>query len=222
MRPLENKVAIVTGAGRGIGRAIALLMANQGAKVIVNDLGGEMDGSGADVKVADQTVQEIKELGGEALANYDSITEYENAEKMVKTAVEHFGQLDIVVNNAGILRDKMLFKMSVDEWNTVISVHLTGTFNMTRAASPIFKEQQSGRYINFTSTTGLFGNVGQANYAAAKGGIVAFTRSTAMDMARYHVTANTIAPTAWSRMIGSIPADTEERKKRLENLCHPI
>lgn len=218
MTQLQNKVAIVTGAGRGIGREIALLLAKEGAKVVVNDLGGGSDGQGNNSKVADEVVQEIKQLGGEAVANYDSVSHYECATKIVETALSSFGRLDIVVNNAGILRDRMLFKMSEEEWDAVLAVHLKGSFNMTRAAAPYFKEQQSGRFINFTSTSGLIGNVGQANYAAAKLGIVGLTKSTALDMARYNVTANTVAPFAWSRLIGSIPTETDDQKARVEKL----
>ena len=218
MTQLQNKVAIVTGAGRGIGREIALLLAKEGAKVVVNDLGGGSDGQGNNSKVADEVVQEIKQLGGEAVASYDSVSHYECATKIVETALSSFGRLDIVVNNAGILRDRMLFKMSEEEWDAVLAVHLKGSFNMTRAAAPYFKEQQSGRFINFTSTSGLIGNVGQANYAAAKLGIVGLTKSTALDMARYNVTANTVAPFAWSRLIGSIPTETDDQKARVEKL----
>ena len=218
MTQLQNKVAIVTGAGRGIGREIALLLAKEGAKVVVNDLGGGSDGQGNNSKVADEVVQEIKQLGGEAVASYDSVSHYECATKIIETALSSFGRLDIVVNNAGILRDRMLFKMSEEEWDAVLAVHLKGSFNMTRAAAPYFKEQQSGRFINFTSTSGLIGNVGQANYAAAKLGIVGLTKSTALDMARYNVTANTVAPFAWSRLIGSIPTETDDQKARVEKL----
>lgn len=218
MKNLENKVAIVTGSGRGIGREIALLLAREGAKVVVNDLGGSSDGQGNDTKVADEVVQEIKELGGDAVANYDSVAEFESANRIVQTALETFGRIDIVVNNAGILRDRMLFKMSEEEWDAVIAVHLKGTFNVTRAAAPYFKEQKSGRFINFTSTSGLIGNVGQANYAAAKLGIAGLTKVTALDMARYNVTANAVAPFAWSRLIGTIPTETDSEKARVDKL----
>lgn len=218
MKNLQDKVAIVTGSGRGIGREIALLLAKEGAKVIVNDLGGESDGAGSDSKVADQVVQEIKELGGEAVANYDSVSELDNAKNIVQTALDSFGKLDIVVNNAGILRDRMVFRMSEAEWDAVIAVHLKGSFNLTSAASNHFKEQGSGRFINFTSTSGLIGNIGQANYSAAKLGIWGLTNSTALDMARYNVTANAIAPFAWSRMIGSIPTETETAQARVAKM----
>lgn len=218
MKKLENKVAIVTGAGRGIGREIALLLAKEGAKVVVNDLGGGADGKGNNAKVADEVVQEIREAGGTAAANYDSVAEFENAGNIVQTALNEFGRLDIVVNNAGILRDRMVFKMSEEEWDSVIAVHLKGSFNMTRVAAPIFKEQKVGRFINFTSTSGLIGNVGQANYAAAKLGIAGLTKITALDMARYNVTANAVAPFAWSRLIGTIPTETDTEKERVEKL----
>ena len=215
---LENKVAIITGAGRGIGREVALLMAKEGAKVVVNDLGGAPSGGGQDTKVADEVVQEIRAFGGEAVANYDSVTEFENAQKMVNTALDHFGRVDIVVNNAGILRDRMVFKMSEEEWDSVIAVHLKGSFNMTRAAAPFFKEQKSGRFINFTSTSGLIGNVGQSNYGAAKLGIVGLTKMTALDMVRYNVTANAVAPFAWSRLIGTIPTASDKEQERVDKI----
>jgi len=218
MKKLENKVAIVTGSGRGIGRDIALLLANEGARIVVNDLGGSSDGGGNDSKVADEVVREIRDAGGEAVANYDSVADYESANNIVQTAINEFGRIDIVVNNAGILRDRMLFKMSEEEWDSVISVHLKGSFNMTRAAAPYFKEQKSGRFINFTSTSGLIGNVGQANYAAAKLGIAGLSKITALDMARYNVTANSVAPFAWSRLIGTIPTETEAEEARVKKL----
>lgn len=215
---LQGKVAVVTGGGRGIGREIAMLLAKQEAKVVVNDLGGQGDGTGAEPKVVDEVVQEIKKQGGEAVANYDAVGTMESGKRIIQTAIDKFGKIDILVNNAGILRDRMIFNMSEEEWDAVIGVHLKGTFACTRAAAPLMREQRSGRIINFTSTSGLIGNVGQANYGAAKMGIVGFTKVVALDMARYDVTANCISPFAWTRLIGTIPTETEEQKKRVEKM----
>ncbi len=215
---LERKVAVVTGAGRGIGREIALLMAKEGAKVVVNDFGGREDGTGGASKVADDVVKEIKDAGGMAAGNYDSVTTMETGKKIIQTALDNFGKLDILVNNAGILRDRMIFNMTEEEWDGVIAVHLKGSFACTRAAVPLMREQRSGRIINFTSTSGLVGNIGQANYGAAKMGIVGFTKVVALDMARYNVTANCISPFAWTRLIGTIPTETEVQKRRVEKL----
>jgi len=215
---LEGKVAVVTGAGRGIGREIALVLAKEGAKVVVNDLGGREDGTGGETKVADDVVQEIKDAGGAAASNYDSVTTMESGKRIIQTALDKFGKLDILVNNAGILRDRMIFNMTEEEWDAVIAVHLKGTYSCTRAAVPLMREQRSGRIINFTSTSGLVGNVGQANYAAAKMGIVGFTKVVALDMAKYNVTANSISPFAWTRLIGTIPTETEAQKRRVEKL----
>ncbi|HZS33671.1 MAG TPA: SDR family NAD(P)-dependent oxidoreductase [Methylomirabilota bacterium] len=217
-RFLEGRAAVVTGAGRGIGREIALMMAAAGARVVVNDLGGGADGSGSDASPADAVVREIRTAGGEAVASYESVATMAGGQRIVEAAVDHFGRVDIVVNNAGIVRDRMIYNMTEEEWDAVIAVHLKGAFALTRAAAPRFREQRWGRYVNMTSTSGLVGNVGQANYAAAKLGIVGLTRVTALDMARYHVTANCIAPFAWTRLIGTIPADTPEQKARLAKL----
>ncbi|ARD47971.1 3-hydroxyacyl-CoA dehydrogenase [Sporosarcina sp. P37] len=218
MTNLTGKVAIVTGSGRGIGRDIALLLAKEGASVVVNDLGASSVGEGEDSKVADEVVKEITDAGGKAVANYDSVAEYDSANNIVQTALDAFGRIDIVVNNAGILRDRMVFKMSESEWDSVLQVHLKGCFNMISAASTHFKEQKSGRFINFTSTSGLIGNIGQSNYAAAKLGIVGLSKVTALDMARYNVTSNCISPFAWSRLIGTIPTDTEAEEARVKKL----
>jgi NAD(P)-dependent dehydrogenase (short-subunit alcohol dehydrogenase family) len=215
---LKGKVAVVTGAARGVGREIALLMASQGARVVVNDYGGSEAGLGADRKPADEVVDEIRRAGGEAAANYDSVASMAGGQAIVKTAVDSFGRVDIVVNNAGILRDRMIFNMSEEEWDAVINTHLKGTFAVTRAAAPLMREQKWGRFINMTSTSGLIGNVGQANYAAAKLGIFGLTKVTALDMARYNVTANCISPFAWTRMIGTIPTETEAQKARVEKI----
>jgi NAD(P)-dependent dehydrogenase (short-subunit alcohol dehydrogenase family) len=217
-RPLEGRVVVVTGAGRGIGREIALLMAASGARVIVNDLGAAADGSGGAASPADDVVREIRDRGGEATPSYDSVTTMVGGERIVQTAVERFGRIDVVVNNAGIVRDRMIFNMTEEEWDSVIAVHLKGGFALTRAAAPRFREQRWGRFINMTSTSGLVGNVGQANYAAAKLGIVGLTRVTALDMARYNVTANCISPFAWTRLIGTIPTDTPAQKARVAKL----
>jgi NAD(P)-dependent dehydrogenase (short-subunit alcohol dehydrogenase family) len=215
---LDGKVAVVTGAARGVGREIALLMARHGASVVVNDYGGSEVGTGADRKPADEVVDEIRREGGKAAASYESVASMAGGQAIVKTAVDTFGRVDIVVNNAGILRDRMIFNMTEEEWDAVINTHLKGTFAVTRAAAPLMREQKSGRFINMTSTSGLIGNVGQANYAAAKLGIFGLTKATALDMARYNVTANCISPFAWTRMIGTIPTENEVQKARVEKI----
>ncbi len=218
MGMLDGKVALVTGAGRGIGRDIALAMAAHGAKVVVNDLGTSLDGSGADAGPAAEVVREIGAAGGQAIANTDSVSDWNAAQNMVDTAIRNFGQLDIVVNNAGIVRDRIFHKMSVEEWKAVVDVHLNGSFYVSRAAAPHFKSRNGGRYLFMTSASALVGNFGQANYAAAKLGVVALAKSVALDMARYGVTANAVCPFAWSRLIGSIPADTPEEQARVEKI----
>ncbi|MDD5288543.1 MAG: SDR family oxidoreductase [Dehalococcoidales bacterium] len=197
---LKDKVAIITGSGRGVGRGIALLMASEGAKVVVNDLGAAVTGSGASATPADEVVAEIKKAGGVAVANYDSVATVEGGEKIVKTAIDKFGKLDILVNNAGILRDRMIFNMAPEEWDAVMKVHLYGVFNCSKPASIVMRQQRWGRIISMSSTSGIFGNSGQANYGAAKMGIVGFTFVCARDLGRYGITVNAIAPAAATRM----------------------
>jgi len=215
---LAGKVALVTGAGGGIGRDFALALARAGAKVVVNDLGTSVKGEGADVGPAQKVVDEIESKGGKAVASTDSVADWTAANRIVQCALDSFGRIDVVINNAGILRDRFFFNMSVEEWRAVIDVHLNGSFYVARAAAPHFKSQESGCYIHMTSTSGLVGNLGQANYSAAKLGIVGLSKSIALDMAKYHVRSNCIAPFAWSRMIGSIPTETEDQKARVEKL----
>lgn len=217
-RIVENKVVVVTGAGSGIGRDIALAYAAAGAKVVVNDIGVSLQGEGGSADPAERVVNEIKAASGIAISNTDSVASYESASDLIKSAVGHFGQIDIVVNNAGNLRDRLFHKMSEEEWRQVIDVHLHGTFFVSRAAAPYFREQESGAYVHMTSTSGLIGNFGQANYSAAKLGIVALSKSIALDMQRFNVRSNCIAPFAWSRMTSSIPAETEEEKARVLKL----
>jgi NAD(P)-dependent dehydrogenase (short-subunit alcohol dehydrogenase family) len=215
---MESQVAVVTGAGGGIGRDIALALAREGAKVVVNDVGASIAGEGANAGPAQQVVDEIKALGGQAVANTDSVADAAAAARIVGTALEAFGRLDAVVNNAGILRDRFFHKMSVDEFDAVIKVHLYGSYFVSRAAATHFKEQNGGAYVHMTSTSGLIGNFGQANYSAAKLGIMALSKSIALDMQKFNVRSNCIAPFAWSRMIGTIPAETDAEKARIERM----
>ena len=207
---LQDKVAIVTGSGRGIGRGVAMLMAQEGAKVVVVDPGVNVDGSGADQSIAEQVVSEIREAGGDAVASTESVATMSGGERIVQTAIDSFGKLDIVVTVAGILRDRMVFNLTEEEWDDVIAVHLKGTFSVVKHACILFRQQRSGRIITFSSTTGLYGNSGQANYGAAKDGIAGFTRVVARDMGRYGVTANAISPSAATRMIASVPDEARE------------
>jgi len=227
----EGRIAIVTGAGRGIGREHALSLAAHGAKVVVNDLGGNVDGSGGDLTPAEQVVDEIKGMGGEAVANGDSVSSWEGAQRLINTAIETFGDLHAVINNAGILRDRMLTNMTEEEWDAVINVHLKGTFAPSRWAAAYWREQAKagkpvdGRIINTTSVSGIYGNPGQTNYGAAKAGIAAFTNIAALELARYGVTVNAVAPVALTRMtegLGPAPETDEEREMRSPRWIAPI
>ncbi|MBW3560919.1 MAG: SDR family oxidoreductase [Actinobacteria bacterium] len=207
MAGVEGRVVIVTGAGGGIGRQHALLFAERGARVVVNDLGGAVDGSGGDTRMADQVVDEIRDAGGDAVANYDSVASAEGGERMVQTALDAYGRVDVVVNNAGILRDKTFHKMTDEHWESVIQVHLQGGYYVTHAAWPHMREQEHGRVIVTTSTTGLFGNFGQTNYGAAKLGLVGMINTLALEGAKYGITANAITPVAATRMTEDLMPD---------------
>ncbi|MDP3897830.1 MAG: SDR family oxidoreductase, partial [Mesorhizobium sp.] len=219
-RMLEDKVALITGAGRGIGREMALMMARHGAKIVVNDPGVSLEGKDETDGPANEVVRDIKAAGGEAVADYGSVSESASAKAMVNRAVDTFGKIDIVVNNAGILRDVIFHKMTDEDFDSVIKVHLYGSFNVSRAAAEHFRKQESGTFVHMTSTSGLVGNPGQANYSAAKMGIIGLSKSIALDMKRFNVRSNCISPFAWSRMVGSIPntPDQEERLKGLKML----
>lgn len=217
-RIMDGKVVIVTGAGGGIGRAIAVAMAAAGARIIINDIGVGLSGEGGSASPAEETRGLIRDAGGEAAISTDSVTSWENAQRIVGCAMDNFGRLDAVVNNAGILRDAIFHKMDPADWTSVIDVHLNGSFFVSRAAADIFRKQESGAFVHMTSTSGLIGNFGQANYSAAKLGITALSKSIALDMARYNVRSNCIAPFAWSRMTSSIPANTDAEKARVERM----
>src|SRR5215467_6136571 len=215
---VAGKVAIVTGAGRGIGRGIALMMAREGAAVVVCDIGASLEGAGTDASPAQEVVEEIKRSGGKAIASTLSIAEPKNADEIVKAALAAFGRVDVLVNNAGILRDRIFHRMSWSDWSDVLAVHLNGSFNMSRACAVQFREQNGGAFVHMTSTSALVGNFGQANYMAAKFGIVGLSRGIALDMQRFKVRSNCIAPFAWTRMIDSIPTETPEEKARVARM----
>jgi NAD(P)-dependent dehydrogenase (short-subunit alcohol dehydrogenase family) len=208
---LKGKVAVVTGSGAGIGRDFALAFAASGAKVVVNDLSRNAESG---VAAAQSVVNEIKAAGGEAAASTDSVAEWESANRIIQCALDNFGRIDCIVNNAGIVRDRFFFNMSVDEWRAVVDVHMNGSFYVARAAAPHFKAQSSGAYVHMTSTSGLIGNVGQANYSAAKMAVVGLSKSIALDMAKFNVRSNCIAPWAWTAMTATIP-DTPENAPRI-------
>ena len=220
---LKDKVAIITGSGRGVGKGVAKLMAQEGAKVVIVDPGVNVDGSGHDQSIAETVAAEINAEGGAAVACTESVVTMEGGEKIVQTAIDSFGKLDIVVTCAGILRDRMIFNMSEQEWDDVIAVHLKGTFTIVKQASILFRQQRSGRIITFSSQSGLVGNSGQANYGAAKSGIAGLTKVVAKDLGRYGVTANSIAPRATTRMISAIPDAANEIRARggVEGLSDP-
>jgi NAD(P)-dependent dehydrogenase (short-subunit alcohol dehydrogenase family) len=215
---LVRKVAIVTGAGGGIGRDIALLMARHGASVVVNDIGASLSGQGLDAGPAQQVAEEIRALGGEACADSHSVADAQDAQKIVQRAMDTYGRIDCVVNNAGILRDRFFHKMSDEEWDSVLKVHLYGAFYVSRAAANFMKDAERGTFVHMTSTSGLIGNYAQANYNAAKMGVAALSKSIALDLQKFGVRSNCIAPFAWSRMVSSIPTDTPEQVARVEKI----
>ena len=217
MKTMHDKVVVVTGGGRGIGREIALLMAEHGAKVVVNDTGVTVSGESASSSPAEEVVAAIRAMGGQAITNSDSVAEWSGAKNIVAAAVDTFGRIDCVVNNAGILRDKIFHQMSPEDFDLVVKVHLNGSFYVSRAAAEHFRSQKSGAFVHMTSTSGLVGNFGQANYSAAKMGILGLSKSIALDMQRFNVRSNCISPFAWSRMVGSIP-DTPEQKERIDKI----
>ena len=219
MGVLDGKVVLVTGGGNGIGRETALLAAREGAKVVVNDLGGSLSGGDeGDAGPAEKVAAEIRAAGGEAVSNSESVTDMKAVEGMVEQAKDTYGTLDSIINPAGILRDGMFHKMSESDWDSVIDVHLRGSFNVTRAAVELFREKESGSFVLFTSTSGIIGNIGQANYAAAKMGIVGLSRIIAMEGERKNIRSNVIAPFAWTRMIASIPVKDEAGAQRVERI----
>jgi NAD(P)-dependent dehydrogenase (short-subunit alcohol dehydrogenase family) len=212
---VQDKVVIVTGAGRGIGQAIAKMMAAHGAKVVVNDIGTSVHGEGADQAPAQDTVDQIKAMGGQAVASTESVARWEGAQRIAEMAMDTFGRIDCVVNNAAVLRDVIFHKMEPEDWEAVVGVGLNGSFYVSRAVAPHFRKQESGSYVHITSTSGLIGGVGQANYGAMKIGLVGLSKGIALDMARYNVRSNVVAPTAFTRMTESIPTTTQEQKDRV-------
>ncbi|SDE87129.1 SDR family NAD(P)-dependent oxidoreductase [Rhodospira trueperi] len=216
--PLDGKAVLVTGAGGGIGRAIAIEAAKAGASVLVNDLGATLGGERESSEAAQSAVTEIERAGGRAIANGDDVSDREGAARMIRQATDAFGRLDAVINNAGILRDCFFHKMSYEDFDAVVKVHLYGTFNVSRAAADVFREQKSGAMIHMTSTSGLIGNLAQANYSAAKLGVAALSKSMALDLARWNIRSNCIAPFAWSRMTSSIKVDSLEQELRVEQM----
>ena len=215
---LDGKVAVVTGAGGGIGREIALALAAEGVSIVVNDIGVSLSGDGGSESPAQETSGLITQKGGKAVISNESVSSWASAQLVIKKAIDTFGKIDIIVNNAGILRDTIFHKMDPTDWENVINVHLNGSFYVSRAAAPFFREQNSGSFVHMTSTSGLIGNFGQANYSAAKLGIVGLSKSIALDMSRYNVRSNCIAPFAWSRMTNSIPSNTDAERERVERL----
>ena len=216
---VEGKVAVVTGAGGGIGREIALALVRSGARVLINDIGATLTGEGTSQTPAEETKLLIEQAGGEAAISTESVADWNSAQKIVQAALDHFGGLDIVVNNAGILRDAIFHRMTAEDWLAVISVHLNGSFFVSRAAADQYRKQESGCYVHITSTSGLIGNMGQANYASAKLGITALSKAIAIDMKRFNVRSNCLSPWAWSRMTQSIPARTPEQQARVAKLA---
>lgn len=216
MGMLDGNVAVVTGAGRGIGRAIALAMAGAGAKVVVNDSGISVDGSGSDPAVAEAVAGEIKAAGGEAAANNDSVARWPGAQGIIQCAVDTFGGVDILVNNAGITRDRICYKLSEDEWREVIDVNLHGVFFCTRAAAPFMRDKKYGRIIHISSTSGLMGTIGHCNYGTAKMAVTGFSRNVAIELARVNITSNCIAPFAYTRLVESRSDDTDESKRQID------
>ena len=214
---LAGRVAVVTGSGRGIGRGIALALAREGARVVVNDVGCSMDGRGTEADPAAQVVNEIKALGSDAVPNYDSVADFAAAENIIRTAVDAFGRIDILVNNAGIVRDRSIAKMSEEDFDAVLAVHLKGSFNCGRHAIPLMRDQGYGRIVNITSSAGLRGNFGQSNYGAAKAGIMGLTLVWAVELGRYGITANAMAPSGWTRMVTSMPGMAEREPEPDQN-----